>query len=72
MNKFHTIKSFIKSGFKERSTWVGISIILFGIFYHKEINQLIINILGSNELVTSIIDTLATFVGALLIAHKDK
>jgi hypothetical protein len=40
MKCFHSIKSFLTHGYKERSTLIGV-IILFGWVYHKEINQLV-------------------------------
>lgn len=66
---FHNSNSFIPQAFHEFSTYIGI-IILFGWIYHQELNQLIINILTSNQLLTNIINGLATLGGLLLIMFK--
>jgi len=71
MKCFHSIKSFLTHGYKERSTLIGV-IILFGWIYHKEINQLVINVLTSPELVTKVIDGLVTLLAGLAIIYKQK
>jgi hypothetical protein len=71
MKCFHNIKSFLTHGYKERSTLIGIAV-LFGWVYHKEINQLVINILTSPELVTKVIDGLVTLFAGLAIIYKQK
>jgi predicted nucleic acid-binding Zn finger protein len=54
----HTLKSFIKRGWCECSTWVG-GILLFGWVYHNEIHALIHKILTSDKLSDQLIDTIA-------------
>ncbi len=76
--KFHTPKSFIKHGLKEKSTYIGIAI-LCGWFFFKDIHDLIHNILvnpmlanslvrGANTFLDKIVDVLATIAGGAIIA----
>lgn len=69
---FHNITSFIANGLKEWTTYLGIIVLLFGWWYHKEINQLIIGVLTSPELIIKIIDGLASVSGVLFIFYKQK
>jgi len=66
MKYFHDLNSFIKEGWKQPSTWLGI-IILFGWIYNKEIDKLIIEVLTSSQLITYCVNGVATLAGALLI-----
>lgn len=74
LSKRHTWKSFINQGLRERTTYVGLAIIIFTWLYYREINTLIINVLTSPQLastiITKVIDTVATIVGAGFIIYK--
>ena len=69
---FHNIKSFIAHGLKEWTTYLGIGLLLFGWTYHKEINQLIINVLSSPELISKVVDGLVSLCATLFIIYKHK
>jgi nicotinamide riboside transporter PnuC len=71
-SRLHTWESFIEHGLHERSTYVGLVIIIFGFLYHTEINTLIKNILTSPQLTSAIIDTIATLFGTILVIFKSK
>jgi hypothetical protein len=69
----HTINSFIRNGWREPTTWIGL-VLLFGWVYHSEIHQLIKNILTSDklseQLVTTVshaLDTIVTAVAGYLV-----
>lgn len=68
---FHTPKTFLQKGFLERSTWIGI-LIICGWLYHKEINQLIINVFNNPALPTRLIDLMATGAGIIIAGWKEK
>ena len=82
LSKLHTWETFLNQGLRERTTYVGLAIIIFGWLYYREINILIINILTSPQLVSTIIssipatliakgiDSVATIVGAGSIIYK--
>ncbi len=68
----HNLKSLINQGLKERSTWIGIALLIFGWMYHHEIHILIKNVLTSMSLSEHIVDGLATLVAFLFILYKHK
>ena len=67
--KLHSLNSFIEKGLKEYTTWIGF-IILFGWIFHKEIHQLIVNVLSSPEFIAKVIDGISTLMGFLFILWK--
>ncbi len=87
MVKFHNLKSFIKEGFKQRSTYIGIGAFIFYGYNHAIINKIITdvliqigkdlpilthNILTSPSLVSSIVQGLGGVGATLLIIFRGK
>ena len=68
----HSFKSFIKHGLSEWTTWVGIAMLVFGLLYYKEINQLITHVLTSQLLADKIINGLAAAAAFGFILYKQK
>jgi hypothetical protein len=68
----HNIHSFIAQGLKEWTTLLGITALIFITIYHKEINQLIDNVLTSQLLAEKIINGLAAAAAFGFIVYKEK
>lgn len=72
IDKLHNLSSFVNKGLKEKSTWLGLIIIIFGWSFYKEIHQLISNILLSPEFANKILDGICTLAGFMFILYKEK
>lgn len=68
----HNVKSFVKNGLTEWTTWIGILILVFLLLYYKEINQLIVNILTSPTLASKGVDGLTSVAAFGFILYKQK
>lgn len=68
----HDLESLVQKSYKEKSTWVGIAGLLFGLRYYREIDLLFKKVLGSNELVIIIIHGLAIVANCLFILYREK
>lgn len=68
----HNLKSFLSSGLKEWTTWVGVSVLCFVILYHSQINQLIINILTNPLLANKAIEGIGSFLSFSFILYKQR
>lgn len=66
----HNLKSLITQGLKEKSTYIGIGLLLFGIVFYDDIHTLIHKILTSDELVNRLCDIIATSLSTYLVLKK--
>lgn len=71
MKKFHNPKTLFTQGLKEKNTWIGIGLLIFGCIYYKEIDTLIRNLLSSNDLIISLANVAGTAIGAYLVFKRD-
>lgn len=70
--KFHTLSSFIKSAYKEKTTWIGIFIAIFFWTYKPDIDALIHKILTNDKTVEMIITGLSGIIVPVLLTLLKK
>lgn len=69
---YYNFKTFMAKSLSKWTTWMGISMLIFGLVYYKEINQLIENVLTSTELTGKVVDGIAALSGFLFTIYKHK
>ena len=76
--KLHNIQTFITHGLKEKSTYIGGILLIFGWIYHNDIHTLIHNVLINpnlddaivimiGKIIDKISDSVATTIASILV-----
>ena len=67
----HSLKSFIQQGLKERSTYIGLAIIIVGLLFGRQLYTLVSNVILAPSLVILIISKLPEIIGTLCVWYKE-
>lgn len=69
---FHTSKSFLKCGWREPSTYLGVGSIFLVFYFWTDIALLIHNYLTSDKLLLVLVESTPLIISSLLVWMKEK